>query len=74
MSVPDKRVQNGTVECDDYMRVPVIKTRWETLRDGLYNPTEGTVLGKTGKGWGNYYDDSFIDENYHSVIRKIIDG
>lgn len=50
MSVPGKQVQNGTYEFD-YMRVPENKTRWEVLRDSIYNPAEGTYCGHTGKKW-----------------------
>ncbi|XP_032668439.1 sodium/potassium-transporting ATPase subunit beta-2-like [Odontomachus brunneus] len=51
MSVRGKQVQNGTYEFD-YMRVPDTRTRWEILRDGIYNPQEGTYCGHPPKKWG----------------------
>ncbi|XP_015608284.1 sodium/potassium-transporting ATPase subunit beta-2 [Cephus cinctus] len=51
MSVPGKQVKNGVYEFD-YTRIPKYKTRWESIRDEIYNKEEGTVLGKTGKKWG----------------------
>ncbi|KAL2719454.1 sodium/potassium-transporting ATPase subunit beta-2-like [Vespula squamosa] len=50
MSTPGKQVRNGTYEFD-YMRVPENKTRWEVIRDGLYNPVEGTYCGHPPKKW-----------------------
>lgn len=50
MSAPNKQVQNGIYEFD-YMRVPENKTRWEAIRDGLYNPAEGTYCGHPPKKW-----------------------
>ncbi|XP_043274647.1 sodium/potassium-transporting ATPase subunit beta-2-like [Venturia canescens] len=42
----------GQYKVDDYMRIPVEKTRWEAIRDVFYNPNEHTVLGRTNKQWG----------------------
>ncbi|XP_066597906.1 sodium/potassium-transporting ATPase subunit beta-2-like [Prorops nasuta] len=52
MSVPGKRVQNGTYDFDDYMRVADTRTRWKVICDGIYNPAKGTYLDKTPKQWG----------------------
>ena len=54
MSVAGKHVQNGTYEFD-YMRAPDSRTKWQILKDGLYNPQEGTVFGHTRKQWGNNF-------------------
>lgn len=53
MSTPGKQVRNGTYEFD-YMRVPENKTRWEVIRDGFYNPVEGTYCGHPPKKWGKF--------------------
>ncbi|XP_015189132.1 PREDICTED: sodium/potassium-transporting ATPase subunit beta-2-like [Polistes dominula] len=50
MGTPGKQVRNGTYEFD-YMRVPENKTRWEILRDGIYNSVEGTYCGHPPKKW-----------------------
>ncbi|KYM85349.1 Sodium/potassium-transporting ATPase subunit beta-2 [Atta colombica] len=50
MSVRGKQVQNGTYEFD-YMRAPDTRTCWQIIRDGFYNPTEGTYCGHTPKKW-----------------------
>lgn len=39
---------------DDYMRIPVIKSKIKAFSDFFYNPSEKTVFGKTKKQWGNY--------------------
>ncbi|KAI4483547.1 hypothetical protein M0804_007807 [Polistes exclamans] len=50
MGTPGKQVRNGTYEFD-YMRVPENKTRWQNLRDGIYNSVEGTYCGHPPKRW-----------------------
>ncbi|KYQ53878.1 Sodium/potassium-transporting ATPase subunit beta-2 [Trachymyrmex zeteki] len=50
MSVRGKQVQNGTYEFD-YMRAPDTRTRWQIIRDGFHNSTEGTYCGHTPKKW-----------------------
>ncbi|KAH0557245.1 sodium/potassium-transporting ATPase subunit beta-2-like isoform X1 [Cotesia glomerata] len=37
---------------DDYMRIPVFKSKIKSFSDFFYNSTEKTVLGKTKKQWG----------------------
>ncbi|CAD6241145.1 GSCOCG00009168001-RA-CDS [Cotesia congregata] len=37
---------------DDYMRIPVFKSKIKAFSDFFYNPNEKTVLGKTKKQWG----------------------
>ena len=54
MSVRGKQVQNGTYEFD-YMRAPDTRTCWQIIRDGFYNPTEGTYCGHTPKKWGKLF-------------------
>lgn len=56
MSVRGKQVQNGTYEFD-YMRVPDTRTRWEIIRDGIYNPQEGTYCGHPPKKWGKSFSN-----------------
>jgi len=51
MSMRGKQVQNGIYEFD-YMRGPDTRTRWEMIRDGIYNPQKGTYCGHTPKKWG----------------------
>lgn len=53
MGTPGKQVRNGTYEFD-YMRVPENKTRWQNLRDGIYNSVEGTYCGHPPKRWGKF--------------------
>ncbi|XP_053987707.1 sodium/potassium-transporting ATPase subunit beta-2-like isoform X2 [Hylaeus volcanicus] len=50
MSVPDKKIQNGTYELE-YNRMPEYKTKWEAFRDFIHDPNEGTYCGHTGKKW-----------------------
>ncbi|XP_015121594.1 sodium/potassium-transporting ATPase subunit beta-1 [Diachasma alloeum] len=53
MSATIKPAENGTNDQpDQYMRKRSTKTKWQTIRDGIYNPSKGKVLGKTGKQWG----------------------
>ncbi|XP_054007404.1 sodium/potassium-transporting ATPase subunit beta-2-like isoform X5 [Hylaeus anthracinus] len=57
MSVPDKKIQNGTYELE-YNRMPEYKTKWEAFRDFIHDPNEGTYCGHTGKKWaitGTFY-------------------
>jgi len=54
MSVRGKKVENGTYEFD-YMRVPDTRTRWEIIRDGIYNSEEGTYCGHPPKKWGKSF-------------------
>lgn len=70
MSVRGKQVQNGTYEFD-YMRVPDTRTRWEILRDGIYNSQEGTYCGHPPKKWGEssrtYISRSYVVEHLRAA-------
>ncbi|XP_057339365.1 sodium/potassium-transporting ATPase subunit beta-2-like [Microplitis mediator] len=37
---------------DDYMRIPIIKSKFNKFKDFFYNPEKKTVLGKNRKQWG----------------------
>lgn len=52
---------NGKVDgyTDDYMRIPVIESKYTKFKKFFYNPEKKKVLGKNRKQWGKYFN-SFI--------------
>lgn len=45
----------------DFYRPRDTRTKWDKFKDDIYNPREGTFLGRTRAKWGKFFFFFFMD-------------
>lgn len=71
MAIPGKESENGVYEFP-YMIKPVQKTKWETIKTGIWDPSTKEFLGRTAKSWRKFFFDFLKNIAYRFFIFLVV--